>query len=656
MTNKTCVCTIIGPRHTGRSFKGGVGNSGYTLKDGSSRSTFSLLDPYRENGESKHHTLLNLGGDFAIPRDQWPHLTTSIEAKLKGESALVFYDDETFHRTVDDIVTKLLDQGYDIYQRKRFHFIDPEQTEPLDTRTFVGERACLNLINTLGIADMLVEIGMNQNQAKRTIASIIGRMLSPGSEVHTADWIQHQSSILSLLDLESANYRSLYRCAETLYDHRHAFIEKLYGPSRAMLQDGSTLMLYDLTNTFYTGKKRGELLEFGVSKEKRKDCPLVSLSLMIDGSGLVRNVEILPGNISEPKTLKQAVAPLIGSDATVIMDAGIATQENLMYLKEQQLDWIAVDRRKSPPMPSRAPECVFETADGVPVKAWALTEEESPQTTENADINQEEARNERCICVHSQAKQGKEEAIHASKCKKYIEEVTQIHEGLSKPNHMKNYTLILVRLGRLKQKYGSVSGEFEVKVTPKPESEYAESVTITRREGCEEGMADTGVYILRTSHTDWDVQETVKTYWRLTEIEAGFKMMKSDLGLRPIFHHDDKPIGAHLFITVIAYHLINLLRKQLAKGGIRKSWKTIRNEMNQCKRVTTRLETRGPGYIIVKADQKLSPFLSTIFQILRVRYSPRSTRIVEVHRVDDTEPKGSSQVENTPPPEVPPDS
>jgi len=144
----------------------------YTLKDGSTRSTFSPLDRYRKQGESKHTTLLNLGGDFAIPRDQWPHFTASIEAKLKGESTLVFNDDERFHRAVNDIVTKILDQDYDIDQRKRFHFIDPEQTQPLNTRTFVGERVNLNLIHQLGIHDMLVAIGMNQNQAKRTIASI----------------------------------------------------------------------------------------------------------------------------------------------------------------------------------------------------------------------------------------------------------------------------------------------------------------------------------------------------------------------------------------------------------------------------------------------------------------------------------------------------
>ena len=624
----------------------------YTRKDGSTRSTFSLLDSYREKGEAKHNTLLNLGTDFSTPRDQWPNLTASVEAQLKGESALDFDYDEAFHQTVDDIVTQLLEQGYDIHQRKRFHFIDPQETQPLDTRTFAGERAILSLMDRLGIADLLAEIGMTQNQSKRTMASIIARMLSPGSELHTADWIQNQSSIMSLLDLESAHYRSLYRCATKLYKHRHQFIEKLYGSSQPMGSDQRKLLLYDLTNTYYTGEKHGDFLEFGVSKEKRKDCPLVSLSLMIDSSGLVRNVEILPGNISESKTLKQAVAPLIGSHATVIMDAGIATQENIIYLNEQGLNWIAVDRRKSSSIPTCDPERVFKTANGVKIKAWTLTKEDG--AVDDADID--EVR----ICVHSQAKQIKGSEIIQSKSEAYIEAITKIHEGLSKPHFMKDYEKILIRIGGLQNKYKTVAGKFDVKVTKDPESTRAASVTITRKECAEEcaeeSTLDAGTYILRTSHTDWDVQETVETYWKLTDIEAGFKMMKSELGLRPIFHHDDDPIAAHLFITVIAYHLVNLILKQLAKGGIHKNWTSIRKKMNKPMRITTRLETRGPGYIIVKADEQFSPLLSTIFQILSVRYSPRSTRIVKVFREADTEPKLSSQVPNPSPLEEPPES
>ena len=110
-----------------------------------------------------------------------------------------------------------------------------------------------------------------------------------------------------------------------------------------------TLILYDLTNLFYTGRKKGVLLAYGRSKEKRSDCPLVTLALTLDASGFVRGAAVLAGNASEPKTLQQAMERLNGARATVIMDAGIATRANVASLRSKGLDWICVQRTQAPP-------------------------------------------------------------------------------------------------------------------------------------------------------------------------------------------------------------------------------------------------------------------------------------------------------------------
>ncbi len=111
-------------------------------------------------------------------------------------------------------------------------------------------------------------------------------------------------------------------------------LEKLFGITKAVLQFEETIVFYDLTNTYYHGKKKGKLLSHGRSKEKRSDCPLVTLALTLDGLGFPRNVQILPGNAGEPATLKEAIEKLNGATPTVIMDSGIATEKNLQYLKE----------------------------------------------------------------------------------------------------------------------------------------------------------------------------------------------------------------------------------------------------------------------------------------------------------------------------------
>ncbi len=138
-------------------------------------------------------------------------------------------------------------------------------------------------------------------------------------------------------------------------------MEGLFGNTKAFLGFDEPIMFYDLTNTFYMGRQQGELLQFGHRKEKRSHCPLVTFALVLDGSGFPRTAKILPGNASEPKTLKQAIAQWKGDQPTVIMDAGTLSETNLADLKEQGLGWICVERSKTPPVPEGSPSETFQT-------------------------------------------------------------------------------------------------------------------------------------------------------------------------------------------------------------------------------------------------------------------------------------------------------
>ncbi len=146
----------------------------------------------------------------------------------------------------------------------------------------------------------------------------------------------------------------------------------------------------------------------------------------------------------------------------------------------------------------------------------------------------------------------------------------------------------------------------------------------------EDRLLEAGGYVLRTSRTDWSVQEVARTYWRLTEIENTFRVMKSDLGLRPVYHSNDDRIVGHLFITVLAYHVAHLVRTKLKKAGIHNSWDTIRNELNEVKRVTTKLPMSQTRALTLNVDQNLTPMLERVFEILGFSYDPDATRTKQV--------------------------
>ncbi len=221
----------------------------------------------------------------------------------------------------------------------------------------------------------------------------------------------------------------------------------------------------DLTNTFFHGRQKGELLRCGRSREKRTDCPLVTLALTLNASGFPRSAQILRGNASEPATLQQAIENLNGATPTVIMDAGIATKANLAYLKENNLDWICVERIKAPPVPTEPPDQRFETANEVQVQAWKLSKEEGALR----------------VYVHSEAQQATQEQILQTKCKRFEAALEYLNEGLPLPRRVKNISKVARKVGRLQEKYRAVAHLYEVEVKQKKGTHLAESVTFSAR-------------------------------------------------------------------------------------------------------------------------------------------------------------------------------
>ncbi len=582
-----------------------------TLKSGIKADTFSLVESHRVNGMSKQRTLLNLGQDFSIPQAQWRILSRLVMDGLRGYEPM-FLEDEALRKASQKIIHRLQAKGYDPDDpRDDRDSILTYEIHHTDTRTVGGERVALQALERLGFAEILQDLDLNEDQIHWATALVVGRMLSPGSERQTHEWMRDRSSILELLRAKLPSERSLYDVGDLLYHHRKSIMDGLFGAARDLLGFGETIVFYDLTNTFYTGRSHGTLLQYGRSKEKRSNCPLVTLALILDASGFPRTVHILPGNASEPGTLKQAIAQLAGAKPTVIMDAGIATEANLTYLKEQGLGWICVERTKTPPVPEREPDQVFETSTKTLVRAWAIGKDDQEQR----------------VYLHSAARQAVSDQILQTKREQFEEAIAHLNEGLTVKGRPKTYEVIQKRVGRLVEKYKKVAYQYEVKVCQKKDSPNAQSIRIQRRSAFDERTNASGGYIVRTSHIKWPCKKVACTYWRLNEIEQTFRTIKSDLGLRPIYHRKQERIEAHLFLSILAFHTAHLIRSQLRIHQIHRSWATLKVTLNHQNRVTTVLPQNKTHCILLKQDADLKPFQRKVFQALELNTGNYTQRI-----------------------------
>ncbi|MCY4170726.1 MAG: IS1634 family transposase [Bacteroidetes bacterium] len=582
-----------------------------TLKSGKKATCFSLAITYRVDGLSKQRTLLNLGKHFSIPQQQWRPLMQMIQNDLRGDPCLPM-EDPVLERTGKELIEKLKAQRFDIHDpRDDRDVIITHEIEHTDSRTVGGERVALKALSLLGFEKILKPLGFSQDQIHWAMGLVVGRMLSPGSELQTHQWMMERSSILDLLNATDPSLRSLYNVGDHLFDHHETIMNELFGKTKELLGFGDTVIFYDLTNTFYMGSEHGPLLKHGRSKEKRHDCLLVTLALVLDGSGFPLKAKIYPGNASEPHTLKQAIDQLDQKDLTVIMDAGIATEENLNYLRNKGLHWLCVERSKTPTVPKQTPHKTFQTTTKTKIRAWTL------------GVKDQEQR----VYLHSETKPYKNDQILDKKRTDFEKAITYLNEGLSVKGRPKKLQVIENKVGRLTEKYSKVAFQYEVKVIEKKESPNAKRIQIRKLSAYDECTDTSGGYVLRTSHTDWDCETIARTYWRLGEIEQTFRSMKSELGLRPIYHRDPSRVEAHLFLSILAFHMAHLIRSKLRIHGIHESWGTLKVSLNHQIRITTVLPQNKTHCILLKQDANLKPFQRKVFKAMGIKLGKNAKKV-----------------------------
>ncbi len=571
--------------------------------------SYRLVHSERSGDKVQQKTLLNLGTDYRVPKENWKQVADLAEQLLDGQRPL-FSPAADIMAAAEDLVRRLRARGFqpgrqaDTARDDRIATVDLDTLDHEDSRSVGCERICLQALEELGFQDLLRSLGASARDSRLAVALVVAKMINPSSEREALRWLQDDSTTLELLALDGGkgiSLSKLYRINDLLWKHRQSLQQGLFLRERQLLDIPDTIVFYDLSNTFYTGRPNDTLRRFGRSKQKRNDCPLVTLALLLDGVGFPRSCEILPGNISEPGTLQDAMGRLeavcedSSAKPTVIMDAGIATEENLTWLRQQHYNWICVSREGKPQPPEGVAELTLSTSAGQQVQAWKLASKD------------DEAR----LYAVSAGKKITANAILKKNRQQFEAALQHLHDGLSKPGFLKNYDRVQQSIGRIMQRYPKVSRQYDVRVTKDATTKgsatrgvgtKASTVTFSRKQQYDDAAAGVGSYVLRTSHSDWNLERILRAYWRLTEIEATFRSLKSELGLRPIWHSKDSRISSHLFITVLAYHGVHLIRTRLKAQGINLSWQSIRTRMRSWVRITTTVRQVNGALLVNRQD------------------------------------------------------
>ena len=292
------------------------------------------------------------------------------------------------------------------------------------------------------------------------------------------------------------------------------------------------------------------------------------------------------------------------------MDRGIATEDRVKWLRNHGYRYLVVSRERIRQFDPDAAQRI-ETAQRQGVHLHKVVSEDGQEA--------------RLYCF-SEERAAKERGIVERFARRFETALTALSDGLSRPRTRKRVDQVWERIGRLKAKNQRVAQHYDIELDTDPSAERATAVRFTRRPVEGSMMTHPGVYCLRSNQTDWDEETLWRTYVTLTDLEAVFRSLKSELGLRPIFHH--KPIRAegHLFITVIAYQLVQLIRRRLREAGEHASWNTIRRILEGQQRITATFRRADGRTLHVRKATRAEPPQQAIYDALGIDPAPGATR------------------------------
>ena len=590
-------------------------------KNGEKYYTYRLVESVRIGEKVKQITVLNLGSEFSVPQKDWSVLSDRIAEILKGNNSLFKLDAKLellAQKYASQIISaKLREEEVPI--EPDYQEVDVNTIENSNPKTIGAENVLYETIKELKLESKLRELNFSNIQIKSFLGVVIAKACHPSSERSSLNWLCNTSGAGELYncDYNKISSNNIYRISDLLLKHKNVLEEYLYQSQKKMFDYKETITLYDLTNTYFEGvAKNIKKAKRGRSKEKRSDAPIITLAVVLDSSGFVRKSEIYEGNISEPKTLEKMINT-IGSNpkkdnnllnqkprSLIVMDAGIATEENILYLKDNGYGYVVVSRKKKKQ---------FDDSKSVPVKINKDTGEiiVKVQKVENSETNEIE------LYCHSEPRAEKENAMRTRAETLFIEKLEDLKTGLNKPRKIKIYEKVIEKIGRIKEKYSSIAKNYNITVTKDPNSKYALSVSWKQKTDTENSL--NGVYCLRTNNKILDEKTLWKTYTTLTDLESVFKSLKSELGLRPIYHQMQKRVDGHLFITLLSYSIIHTIRYKLKAKGVFYSWNTIRDILKKQVRVTTSLECKNGNILYVRKNTKKDERQKEIYNILNIK-------------------------------------
>lgn len=601
---------------------------------------YRILMSVRVGRKMRHISVLSVGFlDKDLTKQQLDEICTCLESKYRHQQQLFEPSCEKVKTMVEVFWSRIADEN-----RLDIHLYDPDSRHiKVDTmkhehvREVGAEWLVYNAWQELRLDEALQKAGLSPEEIRFAQTQIISRAIYPVSELATAKVIQQNSAICELtgFPIDKVNKDRLYRGARKLYNYKDQLEKHLSSRTNEIFNYEEKIILYDLTNTYFEGKKKNsELAQYGRSKEKRNDAKIIVLALAVNPMGFIKYSSIHEGDFSDSSDITAVLDGLIKNTGmepkTVVMDAGIATKDNLEVVVAKGYNYLCVSRDKPVDYSyvEGSKDTVVHTNGKKQIKLRKVKLEDG--TNYYFEIKSPDK------ALKESGMKNKFEAL-------FEEQLMIARDALSKPRGTKEIAKVHQRIGRARQKYASTHGRYIIDVVEDTEKGIVTDIKWKKDEAKEQDkMNSLGRYFLKTNMNLDEDPSVWHTYNIIRNVEDTFSTLKTDLDLRPIWHQNDEKTRAHLHLGILAYWLVNTIRCKLKEQGIKFRLPEILRIASTQKFITTKGQNAAGRNIETRKCSEPEPDLQALHKALGVK--PKPIRI-ETHNKDVPHKQGGKKTD-----------
>jgi len=544
----------------------------------------------------RQRTICSLGSLEPAPAEDWLGLAHKLQAALQGQECLSGSSTEIREWVKKARNKKKSTVRSDEDQWRSTVTSEPDKVQVEQAREAGPVHVGHQLWRQLGINQILQQAGLSSRACRLTEVMTMNRLICPSSEHAMPDWIRG-TALGDILqeDFSALEDEALYRNLDRLHPNRERIERELAEREKTIFNLNDTVYLYDLTSTYFEGQARANpQAKRGYSRDKRPDCKQVVVGLVLDRDGFPKAHEIFDGNRQDRTTVKEMLDSLEKRTgrkpgSTVVVDRGMAYEENLKQIRDHGYHYLVAGRQSE----RNAWLAEFEQEEG-----WEeVIRTPSPRNPFQKKTRVKIKRQQKGAIVYllclSEGREEKDRAIREKQEAKLIADLHRFQQRVAQ-GRLKKESKIQRAIGRLLERYPRVARYYEISYDAIQKNvswnELADRKATAQKLD--------GSYVLKTDRQDLTADEIWRTYILLTRVEGAFRDIKSPLRERPIFHHLQNRTQTHIFLCVLAYHLLAAIEHRFLQAGAHTSWGTIRDQLRTHQVITIVLPEDDHGRVL----------------------------------------------------------